>query len=279
MSRVAVVTSLGVEDPDNEWLFDALAEAGVHAELTVWDDPSVEWNHFDLVVIRSTWDYTARRSDFLAWAKGVRHLLNPFSVVAYSTDKHYLADLAKHGVAIIPSHFCDVGKKPRFFDGDFVVKPCVGAGSMDVARYGPAEHDAALAHVKALHATGRDVLIQPYVESVDALGERALIFIDGAYSHAMTKGAMLNVTELDRSRLYRRERMSVAVGESDAVAFARHVLEVKAFSHLLYARVDRVATKTGWEVMELELVEPSLFLTFEPAAATRLAEAIARRVA
>jgi glutathione synthase/RimK-type ligase-like ATP-grasp enzyme len=199
--------------------------------------------------------------------------------VAYSTDKHYLADLAKHGVAIIPSHFCDVGKKPRFFDGDFVVKPCVGAGSMDVERYGPSEHDAALAHVKALHASGRDVLIQPYVDSVDALGERALIFIDGAYSHAMTKGAMLNVTEMDRSWLFRHEQMSLVEGESDAIAFAQHVLEVKGFAHLLYARVDLVTTKTGWELMELELVEPSLFLTYEPAAATRLAEAIARRVA
>ena len=125
---------------------------------------------------------------------------------------------------------------------------------MDVARYGPTEHEAALVHVRALHATGRDVVIQPYVESVDSLGERALIFIDGAFSHAMTKGAMLNVTELDRSRLYRRERMSVAVGESDAITFAEHVLEVKGFSHLLYARVDLVATKAGWEVMELSLI-------------------------
>ncbi len=278
MSRVAIATSRAIEDPDSALLLDALGDLGVRAELGVWDDPSIEWGHFDLVVIRSTWDYTARRSDFLAWAKARRHLANPYAAVEYSSDKHYLVDLARHGVAIIPSHFCDVGKKPRLFDGDVVVKPAVGAGSMDAARFGPLEHDAALAHVHLLHASGRDALIQPYVDSVDAIGERALIFIDGAYSHAMTKGAMLNVTELDRSRLYRRERMSLADGEADAITFAQHVLEVKGFADLLYARVDLVATATGWELMELELVEPSLFLTFDPPAAARLAKAIARRM-
>jgi hypothetical protein len=279
VSRVAIATSLHVEDPDWPLLAEALEAAGVHADLVVWDNPSIEWGHYDLVVLRSTWDYASRRAEFLTWAKGVKHLHNPYPVVEYSSDKHYLADLEKHGLAIIPSHFCNVGKKPRFFDDvDFVVKPTVGAGSMDAARYTPTEHDQALEHVKRLHAQGRDVLLQPYVNSVDTLGERALIFVDGLYSHAMTKGAMLNVTELDRSWLFRREQMSLASGELDAIDVAKKVLETKGFAHLLYARVDLVATIHGWWVMELELVEPSLFLTFEPACATRLATAIATRL-
>lgn len=279
MSRVAIATCLGVEDPDQELLTNALSAAGVHAQLCVWDDPSIDWGHFDLVVIRSTWDYTARRAEFLTWAKGVKHLANPYAAIEYSTDKHYLSDLAKHGVVIIPSHFCDVGKKPRFFDGDFVVKPCVGAGSMAAERYNSQQHDQAGVHVKSLHAQGRDVLVQPYVASVDSFGERALVFIDGAYSHAITKGAMLNVSELDRSRLYRHENLALAEGEPEAIDVARHVLEVKGFSHLLYARVDLVQYERGWAVMEVELVEPSLFLTFVPSAATRLAVAIARLAA
>ena len=277
MSRVAIATALGVEDPDHDALFDALGAAGVHAQLGVWDDPSIEWGHFDLVVIRSTWDYTSRRAEFLSWAKAVKHVVNPYPVLEYSTDKRYLNDLAKHGVAIIPSHFCDVGKKPRFFDGDFVVKPCVGAGSMDAERYDASQHDRASAHVTSLHARGRDVLIQPYVASVDARGELALVFIDGEYSHAITKGAMLNVTELDRSRLYRYEQLSVAEPEPEVIAVGRHVLEVKGFSHLLYARVDLVELEGHWALMELELVEPSLFLAFDATAAARLATAIARR--
>ena len=279
MSRVAVATCLGYNvDPDSPVLMEALAVAGVHADLAVWDDPSVVWDRYDLVVLRSTWDYSSRRAEFLRWAKGIKHLANPYGVVEYSTDKHYLADLEAHGVRIVPSHFCDMGKKPRFFDGDFVVKPCVGAGSMDAERYDASEHAKALAHVKALHKEGRDVLIQPYVASVDTIGERALIFIDGAFSHALTKGAMLNVTELDRHQLFRRDQMSPAEGEPDAISFAESVLNAKGFRHLLYARVDLVQIHEEWAVMELELVEPSLFLTYEESAATRLAEAIAKRL-
>jgi hypothetical protein len=279
VSRIAIATCLGHDvDPDSPVLFDALSAAGVKAELAVWDDPSVMWNNFELVVIRSTWDYTQRRSEFLAWARSIKHLFNPYGVVEYSSDKHYLVDLEAHGLRIIPSHFCNVGKKPRFFHGDFVVKPSVGAGSIDAVRYHENEHDQAQAHVKALHAQGRDVLIQPYVESVDTLGERALVFIDGSFSHAMTKGAMLNVTELDRNELFRLDQMIGAVGEPDAILFAEKVLATKGFSHLLYARVDLVRLEEQWAIMELELVEPSLFLTYDEGAATRLAQAIASRL-
>jgi glutathione synthase/RimK-type ligase-like ATP-grasp enzyme len=278
MNRVAIVTCLGAMDPDNPLLLEALSTAGVHADVVVWDDPSVGWERYDLVVLRSTWDYSQRRGEFLNWAKQIKHLANPYGVVEYSTDKHYLADLEAHGLKIVPSHFCNVGKKPRFFDHDFVVKPCVGAGSMDAARYHADEHDAASAHVKALHAAGRDALLQPYVDSVDSLGERALIFIDGTFSHALRKGPMLNVTELDRSQLFRRDQMSEADGEPDAIRYAEKVLNAKGFDHLLYARVDLVKIDDHWAIMELELVEPSLFFTFEESAATLLAQAIAKRV-
>ncbi len=280
MSRVAIATCLGTDvDRDSPVLLRALADVGVKAELAVWDDPSVSWGSFEMVVIRSTWDYAARRNEFLAWARSVKHLFNPYGVVEYSSDKHYLADLEAHGLKIIPSHFCNVGKKPRFFHGDFVVKPCVGAGSMDAERFHEHEHDQALAHVASLHASGRDVVIQPYVESIDSLGERALIFIDGAFSHAMTKGAMLNVTQLDRNLLFRLDQMSLALAEPDAIAYGESVLAAKAFSHLLYARVDLVRLDERWAIMELELVEPSLFLTFDDGATPRLAGAIARRLA
>jgi hypothetical protein len=278
VNRVAIATCVGAIDPDNPLLMEALLAAGVHADAAVWDDPSVDWDRYDLVVIRSTWDYSQRRGEFLAWAKGIKHLANPYGVVEYSTDKHYLADLEGHGLKIVRSHFCNVGKKPRFFDHDFVVKPCVGAGSMDAARYHADQHDKALAHVKALHAAGRDVLIQSYVDSVDTLGERALIFIDGTFSHALSKGPMLNVTELDRSQLFRRDQMSEAIGEPDAIHYGEKVLTAKGFDHLLYARVDLVKIDDHWAIMELELVEPSLFFTFEERAATLLAQAIAKRV-
>ncbi|MFZ0768018.1 MAG: hypothetical protein WAM64_02220 [Acidimicrobiales bacterium] len=279
MSRVAIATCHGVDvDPDSPVLLAALAQVRVKAELAVWDDPSVPWATFNAVVIRSTWDYWTRRAEFLAWAKSIKHLFNPYPVIEYSTDKHYLADLEKHGLKIIPSHFCDVGKKPRFFDHDFVVKPCVGAGSRDADRYRADQHEEARHHVEMLHAKGLDVVLQPYVDSVDTDGERALIFIDGAFSHAMTKLAMLNVTQLDRNSLYREEQIFADDAEPDAVALAAHILETKGFSHLLYARVDLVRLGGEWAIMELELVEPSLYLRDNEDAPSRLATAIAQRL-
>jgi glutathione synthase/RimK-type ligase-like ATP-grasp enzyme len=279
VSRVAVATCEGLDvDPDSPILLDALRAEGLEAQLCVWDDPSVAWSDFDLVVVRSTWDYPSRRDEFLAWARTVERLANPYDVLEYSSDKHYLYDLAARGHVIVPSHFCDVGATPEFPEGDFVVKPCVGAGSLDADRYRRDEHARAFDHVARLHATGRDALIQPYVASVDEVGERAMIFIDGAFSHAMTKGAMLNVDQLDRHALYRREQMSLAEPEPLALEVATAVM-TSHFPDLLYGRVDLVRVEGGYAVMELELVEPSLFLEYEPKAASVLARAISRRVA
>ena len=278
MSRVAIVTCEGADDPDNPILFRALAAVGLGASLVKWDDPSVNWASFDLVVVRSTWNYPNRRDDFLAWTRTVPNLVNSAEVIEYSSDKHYLADLESRGLRIIPSHFCDAGEEPVFFDVDFVVKPCIGAGSLNVERYRPDETSRARAHVAALHDAGRDVLIQPYINSVDTLGERATIFVDGHYSHAMTKAAMLNVSAQERDFLWRRQQMSVVEGEGDAIGYATHVLSTLGYSDLLYARVDLVATIEGWLVMELEMVEPALFLTFNAGASDALAAGILRRL-
>ena len=286
MRRVAVATfARGDLDLDGPVLMHELARAGVEAHWCAWDDDSVAWDSFDLVVLRSTWDYTNDLDAFLAWAKQVPRLVNPYEVVAYSSDKHYLADLAAHGIATIPSHFCDVGDEPDFPDGDVVVKPTVGAGSIDAERFSADEGALARAHVRALHGRGRDALIQPYVHSVDRRGERAVIYVDGAFSHAMTKGAMLNASAHDRDVVFRRAQMSLAYDGPDefarrepgALALADEVLRVKGLSHLLYARVDLVEVGDAWAVMELELIEPSLFLTYYAPAAARLARAIARQ--
>jgi glutathione synthase/RimK-type ligase-like ATP-grasp enzyme len=178
----------------------------------------------------------------------------------------------------VPSTFCDVGEEPAFPDGRFVVKPTVGAGSIDAEKYGLSDHDAARLHVRQLHESGRDAMIQPYVSSIDDDGERALVFIDGSFSHAMTKGAMLNTAADDRNALFRREQMSVADAEVDAVAFAEAVLDEEFFRGILYGRVDLVKMSEGWAIMELELVEPSLFLVYNESAPHRLADAIGARL-
>jgi glutathione synthase/RimK-type ligase-like ATP-grasp enzyme len=278
MKRVAIVTCEGDVDPDSPYLLAALEREGLAAELAVWHDVGVDWDSYDLSVVRSTWDYTRDVDGFLAWAKGVPRLENPLAVLRYSCDKHYLGDLARRGHRIVATTYCDVGGEPVFPDGDFVVKPCVGAGSMDADRYRRDEHAAARAHVEALHRDGRDALIQPYVTSVDEVGERALVFVDGAFCHAMKKGAMLNTAASERHQLFRREQMSVVDVGPDAVGFAHEVLASLGFADLLYARVDLVHDGDGWAIMELELVEPSLFLAYDPTTTAALARAIKGRL-
>lgn len=281
MRRVAIATSISDDvnlDPDGQILLDALSDVGLEGSMRVWDDPLVNWSNYELTVIRSTWDYTRDRDAYLRWARGIDRLLNPYPVIEYSTDKHYLGDLASRSHRIVPTTFCDVGEVPDFPDSRFVVKPTVGAGSIDAEKYGAHDVDLALAHVRELHASGRDAMIQPYVSSIDSDGERALVFIDGAFSHAMTKGAMLNTAPDDRDALFRREQMSVANAESDAVAFAVAVLDDERFRGILYGRVDLVKVPEGWAIMELELVEPSLFLAYDERAPRRLADAIRARL-
>ncbi len=279
--RVLLATCAGDRvDPDGPVLLAALAAEGLEARLAVWDDPRESWEDA-LVVVRSTWDYTSRREAFLAWARAVPRLLNPYPVVEYSSDKRYLVDLARRGVPVVESLVVEVGETPALPEGDLVVKPVVGAGSMDAARYGPDERDAARAHVARLHRAGRAALVQPYVASVDAEGEVAVVVIDGEVSHLMRKGAMLNTDELERTWLYRFEQMALAPRDPALERLALAVLDEVvglADEPPLYARVDLVRTEADWAVLELELVEPSLFLGFHPPAARRLAAAVRARL-
>ncbi len=278
--RVAIATCDDLYvDPDTPLLLEALTSIGLEYELLAWDDPNASWERFDATVIRSTWDYAPRRDQFLAWASSVPNLFNSLDLVAWNTDKHYLRSLQQAGINVIPSTFADVGIDPIFPIGNFVVKPTVGAGSLDAERYGSGDHARAHAHVRSLHASGRDVIIQPYVDSIDEEGELALVFVDGEFSHAMRKGAMLNTVEHDRSQLFRAEQMSVATASPETLRFAREVLIAGGATEALYARVDLCRLADDWAVMELELTEPSLFLTYHPETAMQLARAILQRLA
>jgi len=243
----------------------------------VWDDESVDWESYDLVVVRSTWGYAQKYSEFLAWAHARAHLVNPYDVIEYSSDKHYLGDLASLGYPVIDTAYCEIGETPLFPDVAFVVKPAVGAGSIDAARFEADEVTAATLHVNQLHDSGRCALIQPYVTSIDVNGERALIFLDGEFSHAMTKRAHLTVAPGDRDGDFRTRQMSVARAEPDALELAQRIMTGQ-FQGLAYGRVDLVATPDGWKLMELELVEPALYLKYDGSAAARGANALVRRI-
>ena len=278
MSRVALATCAALPglDDDSALLLPALSELGVDAQPAVWDDPSVDWAAYDLVVVRSTWDYTLRRSEFLEWARAVPRLQNPVDVLAWNTDKAYLRDLAAAGVPVVPTTFVAPGQAYAPPVGEVVVKPTVSAGARDTERHADARDAAPL--VARLHAQGRTAMVQPYLSGVDVDGETAVLLLDGEASHGARKAALLAGMELDADDDL--AVMSPREPAADQLAVARAALAaVPSAGPLLYARVDLVPGPDGSPVvMELELTEPSLFLRFAPGAAQRCARAVAARL-
>jgi hypothetical protein len=250
-------------DGDDAGLVGALRSRGLHARWLAWDDPVTE--RADVVVLRATWDYIDRLDEFLAWTRRVPNLLNAPDVVAWNTDKHYLADLAAAGVPTVPSQFFAPGES-LILDGDeVVVKPAVGAGSVGAQRF--TDPDAAREHAATLQHAGRTVLVQPYDPRITD-GETAMVFLSGEQSHAFTKGPILpppgHRPEFDDSGTYAEESLCSAepdfelwdVGHAALAAAAAHL--GIAVSEFLYARVDVIGGRRDPRLLELELVEPSL---------------------
>ncbi|HEX6834773.1 MAG TPA: hypothetical protein VF132_14640 [Rudaea sp.] len=293
---IALVTAAAARDLDEDLppLVTALARHPVDVDVVNWGDAQVDWSRFDVALLRSTWDYTQRLPEFLAWverASSATRLLNPAAIVRWNTDKHYLRDLARAGVATVPSEFIEPGEIAaividRFLAGneaqasaEFVVKPSIGAGSRDAQRYGRDERDAAVAHAVRLLDAKRSVLLQPYLDRVDAHGETALIHVDGEFSHAIRKGPLLRRGEGPTRALFAAEHITAREPTAAERELARNTLA--AIPHptpLLYARVDLIQDRDGTpRVLELELTEPSLFFGHAEGAADRLAAALIAR--
>jgi glutathione synthase/RimK-type ligase-like ATP-grasp enzyme len=277
VTEVALAATSATDDPDAPALVAALADVGVTARTVAWSDPVADWAGFGATVIRSTWDYPLAHEAFLQWAAGVPNLHNPAPVVAWNADKRYLDDLARAGVPTIPTSYADAGADARFPAGEVVVKPTVAGGSRGASRFGPEEHDAARAHVDAIRALGLTSMVQPFVGSVEAAGETDVVVLDGVVSHAVRKRAPLG---LDPSA-EPTGPLAVERCEPDRAQLAVVAAALGAVPHdgpLCYARVDLVALDDGPAVIEVELIEPFLFLAHEPTAAARLAAAVAARL-
>ena len=283
---LASVAAARALDDDLAPLLDALHALDTPAEVVDWDDSRVDWSRYALVVLRSTWDYAERLPEFLAWATRVStstRLINPPDVLRWNTDKHYLADLERAGVAIVPSTFVEPGADARaaldaFLAGtaatEFVVKPSVGAGSRDAQRHGRDAMSGARAHVVRLLDANRSVLLQPYLDRVDAHGETALMHFDGVFSHAIRKGPLLRRGDGPTDALFAAEDITPRIASEAERALALRALAAIPFAQpLAYARVDLIHDGDGTpRLLELELAEPSLFFAHDAGSAQRFAQ-------
>jgi glutathione synthase/RimK-type ligase-like ATP-grasp enzyme len=276
--RVALATAADWLDlgPDGPALRAALDAAGLPHDVCVWSDEGVDWPSYDLVVLRSVWDYWERYDEFLAWTRRVPRLANSADVVAWNTDKTYLARLAEAGVPVVPTEYVTdpAGWEPPAVP--FVVKPTVSAGARDTAAY-PAGDPAARQHVADVVAAGKVAMVQPYVEAVDEQGETAVLVFDGEVSHVGRKQALLSLGAGVDNTLSARQVVLPGAATADELAIARQVLDVvRSWGHdLLYARIDLLP---GPQLIELEVTEPNFWLADVPGAADRFAAAVRRWV-
>lgn len=289
-ARIALVSAAAAQalDEDLPFLLDALREAGADAQAANWDDARVDWSSHDMAILRSTWDYTARLDEFLAWADRTAAqttLLNPIALLRWNIDKHYLQQLSRQGIRTVPSQFVEPGDDAaqalatflaRFRDSaELVVKPAIGAGSRDAERHARDSAAAIIAHVRRLLDAQRSVLLQPYLDRVDDHGETALIYFSGRFSHAIRKGPLLRRGEASTNALFAPEQITPRTAQGDELALAAEVLAAVPGGAPLYARVDLIRDAAGAPcVLELELAEPSLFFAHAPGAAQRFAARI-----
>ncbi len=278
---LATMTALDQVDLDDQPLSAALRARGHQAASVGWDDPAIRWETFDTVVLRSTWDYHHRRDEFLAWAEAVAgrtRLFNPPVDLRWNSHKFYLRDLERAGLPVVPTVFLERGATAALAhlmdERDWraaVIKPAVSADSFATER---AERGALAAGERHLaeHLPHRDMLVQEYLPAVEEPGERCLIAIDGELSHAIRKRS-----KFLGGRHVGPEGVPVAIAEDEA-ATARAIL-----AHLqsvpLYARVDLLRDPAGVpRLMELELVEPSLYFDAAADSADRFVAALERRM-
>jgi glutathione synthase/RimK-type ligase-like ATP-grasp enzyme len=232
-----------------------------------WDDRSVDWARFDLVVVRSAWDYAERWRDFLAWAESIPRIENPLSVLRFGIDKErYLSAL--DGIPVVPTRFVHPGESFSPPVRPYVVKPAISAGGRRSARF-DAGAEAGAALVEEIAAAGDTAMVQPLIEEA---AESSLVFVDGRYSHALSRSAALPHGSPE-AVLYLEEQL----GPYEPTTEERQVAEAaiaRVPSPTLYARVDLL----GGAVLELEIVEPSLYLSHGAGAPARFARAVRRRL-
>ncbi len=261
-------------DEDETAVVAALGVAGCTVEIVNWDNKAVNWSKFDRVVLRSAWDYPERLKEFLIWFDSVAtisEIVNSPAIIYWNLDKNYLNELADAGIAITPTVFVKPGDVYEFPVGEFVVKPAIGAGSRDAASYDTKQHEIATSHVARLHASGQTVLVQPLLHSISKDGEWPMVFFGGKYSHAANKRVSLpSAGTVDD--LFAAETNSPHTPTTSQLKVAQAAIEFVSakFGITTYARVDLVLdNQDNFCVLELELIEPSLFLYYADAKCTQ----------
>jgi glutathione synthase/RimK-type ligase-like ATP-grasp enzyme len=250
----------------------------------VWNDPAVDWASFDAVLIRTIWDYYKHHADFIAWLDRLDRLgvatFNDSRVLRWNSDKRYLLELAAHAVATIPTRLAAAGELPQVLASmpgqQVVIKPSISGGAWHTLR--GRVGDAAFADEVARLPCGIDFLVQPFVPEIVSAGEWSLLYFGGEFSHAVIKRPAAGDYRVQSEYGGSVEAVQPDVATLAAAAAALAAVDTRGHGELAYARVDGVVSAGRFLIMELELIEPFLFLAGQAHAAERLAQHLAQRL-
>jgi glutathione synthase/RimK-type ligase-like ATP-grasp enzyme len=269
-------------EADDLLLQEALTGLGIEAPALVWDDEGADWSAFDACLLRSTWDYHDKHDEFLAWTQSVSaktQLWNPPDLVAWNSNKTYLRELEEVGVPTVPTVWLTPGDEEdlgallesRGWD-ELVVKPAIDLGARNLKRaQGPKQGAGALRKV----LRRGEAMLQPYLPSIETSGELSLVYIDGALAHTVRK--LPAPGDFRVQEIWGGTRTPVDPS-AEELAIGDLVLN-QVPEPPLYARIDLVDDLVGQPcLIELELIEPNLYMTEAPATANLLAQAIAKRL-
>lgn len=273
--------SVGTQSDEDKMLFGFIAAKGIDIRREIWNDPNIEWKKYAKAIVKSPWDYHEHYHAFEAWLKMINglgiELINPFGIISWNIDKHYLQDIADAGLPVIPTMFIERQSRPELGDffgkfnaGSLVIKPCISASArntMVVSQQNIAERDEQLQH----YLKEESYLVQPFVREISG-GELSFIFLGGQYSHCVLK-----LPKKDDFRVQHFHGGTIRKFDPSPVLISSASDYVRQFAPgCLYARVDGLVVDNGFKLMELELIEPYLFLDTEPLAYQRYYDALVK---
>lgn len=286
MQQIALITYAstgnytGISEEENSRLYDLLTEKGLPISFQIWDDPAVDWSRFDLIILKSPWDYFDKIAAFYAWLDRLEELnvrvLNPLKTVRWNADKRYLLDLQQQGVNVVPSIWLEKGSAFNAADafaqlgtGKIIVKPAVSGGAKNTFALTFSEAEAQTEYITGL-LQQESFLAQPFVEEVKTKGEWSFLFFNGIYSHAVLK-----TPDAGDFRVQHFFGGTVHTPEPPPALLAAAQTVVDRYARgCLYARVDGMERSGRLALMELELIEPFLFMATSEGAFERYYQAL-----
>lgn len=256
--------SQGVANDEDTELTHFLRNKDLPVVPTIWNDETVDWGSFDVAVIKSPWDYHNHLTEFWSWLDRLEKLgvkvLNSAEIIKWNSDKHYLKDIAQKGLPVIPSGYIEKGGRfdTVFFDhfntDKLVIKPCVSAGAQNTMTISKSNVTERLEEVNNL-LKEQDFIVQPFVEEIKN-GEWSFLFFNGNYSHCVLK-----TPKQGDFRVQHYHGGSISYPTPDPLHIEQAGAYLKSLPQAtLYARVDGILINDSFQLMELELIEPYLFL-------------------